>query len=38
MQGVQPFCVYVSVEAAGYSCLPNKNRLMPKTRIVTKAW
>lgn len=38
MQGVQPFCVYVSVEAAGYSCLPNKNRLMPKITVITKAW
>jgi hypothetical protein len=38
MQGVQPFCVYVPVEAAGYSCLPNINRLMPKITVITKAW
>lgn len=38
MQGVQPFCVYVSVEAASYSCLPNINRLTPKIKVVTKAW
>ena len=29
---------YVSVEAAGYSCLPNINRLMPKITVITKAW
>lgn len=38
MQGVQPFCVYVSVEAASYKFLPNKYRLMPKITVVTKAW
>ena len=38
MQGVQPFCVNVSVEAASYKFLPNKNGLMPKITVVTKAW
>ena len=38
MQGVQPFCVYVSVEAAGYSCMPNINRLMTKIKVVNKSW
>lgn len=38
MQGVQPFCVYVSVEAASYKFLPNKYRLMPKITVVTKVW
>ena len=38
MQGVQPFCVYVSEEATNYSCLPNINRLMPKITVVTKVW
>ena len=30
MQGVQPFCVYVSVEAASYSCLPKQKQIDAK--------